>query len=110
MAVPTLDFSKFISGTPEERKQFALDLLDSFERTGFAKLKNHTFSNDQLRELFHWVSNFLQSSDTSSVRIVLTKLFKTPRDTRSLTSPWRSRTRFQTSPGLGPCVATLLGE
>lgn len=59
MAVPTLDLSKFLSGTPEERKQFALDLLDSFERTGFAKLKNHTFSNDQLRELFHWVSHRL---------------------------------------------------
>ncbi|KAL6895413.1 hypothetical protein HDV57DRAFT_520774 [Trichoderma longibrachiatum] len=58
MAVPTLDLSKFLSGTPEERKQFALDLLDSFERTGFAKLKNHTFSNDQLRELFHWGHSF----------------------------------------------------
>lgn len=55
MSVTTLDYEKFIAGTPQERKQFAQDLLSSFERTGFAKMANHTFSTAQLQQLFHWV-------------------------------------------------------
>ncbi|EHK21337.1 uncharacterized protein TRIVIDRAFT_93146 [Trichoderma virens Gv29-8] len=62
MAVPSLDFNKFIVGTPEERKQFAHDLLSSFERTGFAKLTNHTFSTAQLQELFNWGQSFFNQS------------------------------------------------
>ena len=56
MAVPTLDYSRFVAGTSMERKKFAHDLLSSFERTGFAKVTNHTFSVAQLQELFKWVS------------------------------------------------------
>jgi isopenicillin N synthase-like dioxygenase len=55
MAVPTLNYSHFISGTKEQRERFAHDLLDSFERTGFAKLKAHAFSTQELTELFNWV-------------------------------------------------------
>ncbi|ETS81754.1 hypothetical protein PFICI_06756 [Pestalotiopsis fici W106-1] len=58
MSVPTLNYNSFIQGTAEERVQFARDLLSSFERTGFAKLSNHTFSDSQLQELFHWGQRF----------------------------------------------------
>lgn len=57
MVVPTLDYSHFISGTKDQRQKFAFDLLDSFERTGFAKLKAHTFSKQELNELFGWVGS-----------------------------------------------------
>lgn len=53
MSITTLDYSKFIAGTLEERKRFAQDLLSSFEKTGFAKTTNHTFSTAQLQQLFH---------------------------------------------------------
>jgi isopenicillin N synthase-like dioxygenase len=55
MAVPTLNYTHFTSGTQEQRKTFARELLESFERTGFAKLKAHTFSAQELNELFTWV-------------------------------------------------------
>jgi hypothetical protein len=55
MAVPTLNYTHFTSGTQEQRETFARELLDSFERTGFAKLKAHTFSAQELKELFTWV-------------------------------------------------------
>ncbi|KXG53841.1 Oxoglutarate/iron-dependent dioxygenase [Penicillium griseofulvum] len=58
MAVPTLNYSHFISGTKEQREKFAHDLLDSFERTGFAKLKAHAFSTQELTELFNWGHKF----------------------------------------------------
>ena len=52
MTVPTLDYSQSTSGTKDQREEFAHALLDSFERTGFAKLKRHTFSAQELKELF----------------------------------------------------------
>jgi len=49
-------------GTKEQREKFAHALLDSFERTGFAKLKGHTFSAQELKELFIWVGPHLNIS------------------------------------------------
>ena len=59
MAVSTLDYSDFTSGTQEQRETFAHALLDSFEKTGFAKLKSHTFSKQELKELFTGVGSHL---------------------------------------------------
>jgi isopenicillin N synthase-like dioxygenase len=55
MSVPTLDYADFTSGTQEQRENFAHALLDSFEKTGFCKLKGHTFNALQLKDLFTWV-------------------------------------------------------
>ena len=59
MTVSTLDYSHFTSGTKEQRDNFAHALLGSFERTGFAKLKGHTFEAEELRELFTLVGSHL---------------------------------------------------
>lgn len=56
MAVSTLDYSHFTSGTKEQRHDFAHALLDSFERTGFAKLKGHVFNAQELKEAFTLVA------------------------------------------------------
>ncbi|KAF2464106.1 Clavaminate synthase-like protein [Lindgomyces ingoldianus] len=59
MAAPALlDYSHFTSGTKEQREKFAHALLDSFEKTGFAKLKGHAFSAQDLKELFAWGKKF----------------------------------------------------
>ncbi len=52
----TLDFSKFLSGTEVERTELARDLVDSFKQHGFAKLINHGVKDEQVSELFRWVS------------------------------------------------------
>lgn len=52
MAVPTLDYSHFTAGSHEQQLQFANDLLESFERTGFCKLKGHSFDAKRLERLF----------------------------------------------------------
>ena len=52
MAVPTLDYSSFTSGTRDQRNEFAHALVESFERIGFVKLKGHPFSAQELKELF----------------------------------------------------------
>ncbi|TEY29268.1 hypothetical protein BOTCAL_0964g00030 [Botryotinia calthae] len=58
MAVPTLDYNHFTSGSKDQSEEFAHALLESFERTGFAKLKGHTFSAQELEELFTWGRKF----------------------------------------------------
>src|ERR1700761_3122323 len=52
----TLDFSKFISGTELERAELAKELVESFKQHGFAKLINHGVKDEQVSELFKWVS------------------------------------------------------
>lgn len=59
MAVPTLDYSHFTLGSKKQREKFAHALLHSFERTGFTKLKGHTFSAQELEELLTWVGPIL---------------------------------------------------
>lgn len=58
MSVPTLDYANFTSGTQEQRVEFAHALLGSFEKTGFCKLRGHTFNALQLKDLFTWGQTF----------------------------------------------------
>jgi hypothetical protein len=83
MAVPTLDYTHFTSGTKEQRAKFAHDLLDSFERTGFAKLKAHTFDVQELKELFTWVRR------TSVYLVIAESLTFFSRAKSFLTSHWK---------------------
>lgn len=55
MAVRTLDLAKF-HGSDVEQQEFARDLLEGFSETGFVKLVNHGFSQEDLTKLFAWVS------------------------------------------------------
>ena len=57
MDVPTLDYSRFTSGTRDQRNEFAHALLESFERIGFVKLRGHPFSAQELKELFTLVGS-----------------------------------------------------
>ncbi|MCJ1275532.1 hypothetical protein MMC21_003335 [Puttea exsequens] len=60
MAVSTFDYSNFTSETKEQREKFAHALLGSFERTGFAKLKDQIFSAQELKELSLGAKSFDQ--------------------------------------------------
>lgn len=51
----TLDFSKFLHGSDDERTELAYELVNSFKQHGFAKLINHGVDDDQVSELFQWV-------------------------------------------------------
>jgi isopenicillin N synthase-like dioxygenase len=55
MAVLTLDYEKFHSGTEAERREFAQTLLDGFKRVGFVKLVNHGFSSEEIEDIYQWV-------------------------------------------------------
>jgi isopenicillin N synthase-like dioxygenase len=58
MKIETLDFSKFHVGTDAERYEFSTVLLKGFANTGFVKLINHGFSQEEISQLFDEVRSY----------------------------------------------------
>ncbi|KAJ5728547.1 Clavaminate synthase-like protein [Penicillium malachiteum] len=58
MAVSSLDYHQFTSLDKTCRQQFTQELLSSFEVTGFAKLQNHPFSEQEVEDLLLWSHKF----------------------------------------------------
>ena len=54
-SILTVDYSHWVSGTEEQRRGFIARLMESLQITGFVKLINHGFSEQQLKEAFTWV-------------------------------------------------------
>lgn len=59
LELPLLDAQLFTSGTPSERKKFAIALRDSLVQHGFARVINHGISASMVHELFQWVRTHL---------------------------------------------------
>ncbi|RAK81169.1 isopenicillin N synthase family dioxygenase [Aspergillus fijiensis CBS 313.89] len=56
----TVDASRFISGTHDEQRDFADELVQSVLRCGFVKVVNHGLSDELIDELFMWNERFFQ--------------------------------------------------
>lgn len=55
LELPILDAHLFRSGTPSERKDFAMSLRRSLSQHGFARVVNHGISASMVDEMFQWV-------------------------------------------------------
>ncbi|RAH70355.1 isopenicillin N synthase family dioxygenase [Aspergillus aculeatinus CBS 121060] len=64
MAIPTLDFAKFHSGSDAERREFASALTKGFKRFGFIKLINHGFTREETSHLFQLNKDFFELPDS----------------------------------------------
>lgn len=53
-ALPIIDFSKWLNGSPEEKKQLAQDLAQACREVGFVYVINHGVAPDLLEEAFGW--------------------------------------------------------
>ncbi|OJJ42635.1 hypothetical protein ASPZODRAFT_20401 [Penicilliopsis zonata CBS 506.65] len=58
MAILSLDYRQFTSGSKAEREEFAHTLLAGFMKDGFAKLHSHTFNEQEVKEMFLWSHKF----------------------------------------------------
>ncbi|KAK1580592.1 iron/ascorbate family oxidoreductase [Colletotrichum navitas] len=58
MHVPTLDCSHFQFHNDGHEAEFAAQLIDSFKRTGFVKLRNHGIPDNMIQDLFRWMREF----------------------------------------------------
>ena len=53
--VAVLDYAKYVHGSVIERLDFAQHLINSLEKYGFVKLKNHGIPEEQVQQLFQMV-------------------------------------------------------
>lgn len=56
MALATLDLSLFTNGNHNTREAFAADLRKELSRHGFVKIVCHGLSDEDIGEVFEWVS------------------------------------------------------
>ena len=53
--LPLVDFGLFRHGTLDEQDRAAKQLVDSFTKHGFVRLKNHGISKEFVQEIWKWV-------------------------------------------------------
>jgi isopenicillin N synthase-like dioxygenase len=56
--IPTVDLSKFVKGTPEEKKQFVKDLGTAFHEVGFVAVTNHGIPKELIDDFYKYSKEF----------------------------------------------------
>uniref|UniRef100_A0A8H7N4R1 Fe2OG dioxygenase domain-containing protein n=1 Tax=Bionectria ochroleuca TaxID=29856 RepID=A0A8H7N4R1_BIOOC len=69
LVIPLIDFSKFLHGTPDERKETAGEILHGFQNAGFIYLKNHPIPLDVVQHTFSMSANFFRQSDEAKMDV-----------------------------------------
>ena len=59
MSAGTLDASRYMHGSAHDRVKFARDFVSALNKDGYAKLRNHGISHEDVREMFSWVNSTL---------------------------------------------------
>jgi hypothetical protein len=59
--LPTLDFSKFYTGSEREKMKLGRDLVQSFSDHGFVKLINYSIKDEDISTALDWVKYLLLS-------------------------------------------------
>jgi isopenicillin N synthase-like dioxygenase len=52
---PIIDFSRFLTGSAEDRKQVASEVDHALKTVGFFFLQNHGISQSRIANCFNWV-------------------------------------------------------
>jgi isopenicillin N synthase-like dioxygenase len=55
MALPTLDFGKYLHGTQEEKFELGVALIQGFKDFGFVKLLNHGIPEETVKDFLDLV-------------------------------------------------------
>ncbi|KAF2663442.1 thymine dioxygenase [Microthyrium microscopicum] len=58
MAIPIVDFGKFLNGSKAERQEAAFEIDAAFRNVGFVFLKNHSVAREKLIDCFKWSKRF----------------------------------------------------
>ncbi len=73
--VPTLDLSKFTDGDANKMNEFSSELGNSFNKTGFAIIKNHGLTQDITNKLYTTIQSFFQLDDEKKVKYYYPELY-----------------------------------
>ncbi|KAG6019052.1 hypothetical protein E4U41_003430 [Claviceps citrina] len=69
LVIPLIDFSKFLSGTPQERQSTADEILHGFQTAGFIYLKNHPIPADVVERTFAQSARFFALDDEAKLKL-----------------------------------------
>ncbi|KAG8416631.1 hypothetical protein J3459_007602 [Metarhizium acridum] len=87
LVIPLIDFSKFLTGTPDERKTTAEAILHGFQTAGFIYLKNHPIPAEVLSQTFDRSADFFALDTDAKMKLGWT----TPEANRGYSSPGREK-------------------
>ena len=73
--VPTLDISKFNSGEDYLIDEFSNDLGTSFNKTGFAIIKNHGLTEEMTINLYAAIKSFFDLEDNKKIKYYYPELY-----------------------------------
>jgi isopenicillin N synthase-like dioxygenase len=62
MAIPIVDFSHFLGGTQQQKKDAAKEIDEAFQSVGFVYLKNHSVPKEEVESCFNWVCSPQQAT------------------------------------------------
>ncbi|MBT8300275.1 MAG: isopenicillin N synthase family oxygenase [Maribacter sp.] len=57
-AIPSVDLRDFVSGDPQRKKKFIMEIGQAFEQIGFVALSGHFLSDDLVEDLYAEIKNF----------------------------------------------------
>ncbi|KAH7162504.1 hypothetical protein B0J13DRAFT_517764 [Dactylonectria estremocensis] len=87
LVIPLIDFARFLSGTPAERKETADAILHGFQTAGFIYLKNHSVPLDDLKHAFSTSARFFDQPSDDKMALGWT----TPQANRGYSAPGREK-------------------
>ncbi|KAH7170409.1 hypothetical protein EDB81DRAFT_163197 [Dactylonectria macrodidyma] len=87
LVIPLIDFARFLSGTPAERKETADAILHGFQTAGFIYLKNHSVPLDDLKHAFSTSARFFDQPSEDKLALGWT----TPQANRGYSAPGREK-------------------
>ena len=56
MSAGTLDASRYMHGSADDRVRFARDFVSALNKDGYAKLRNHGIPREDVVEILSWVN------------------------------------------------------
>ncbi|KAL8824545.1 MAG: hypothetical protein Q9191_004979 [Dirinaria sp. TL-2023a] len=70
MSSTTLDASRYLAGSADDRIQFAKDLVSCLSQHGYVRLRNHGISSEDVTEIFNWQKRFFALSTEEKMSCV----------------------------------------
>ncbi|KAI5928443.1 hypothetical protein F4810DRAFT_4638 [Camillea tinctor] len=88
LVIPLIDFSAFLNGSPEQRKQTADAILHGFQTAGFIYLKGLPITSDYRKHVFETSAKYFRLPEETK----MSHCWTTPEANRGYSAPGREKT------------------
>ncbi|KAI1337723.1 thymine dioxygenase [Xylariaceae sp. FL0016] len=92
LVIPLIDFSNFLNGTPEQRKETANAILHGFQTAGFIYLKGLPITSEYRQHVFNTSAKYFRLPEATK----MSHCWTTPEANRGYSAPGREKTTTET--------------